>query len=229
MVARERVVGPLCRRQSHGSAIHESPRLGLLPLRVQRQQRRELGLGAAVGYDDDLRHQDEESHPVGAVAVASQQQDNGQCEISRILDRRSALRSSGCSRQSRVYQLVEVGGLRHQWRVPLRRGVEVEPPDLPGRHVALRRGFPRPARHQVRRAVHKGPRQLRRVATSRTTSTSSIRYRWTQSVDEHAGVVRRHRAALLQQQGYAQSVPDGPHRRLDRACSSTISGRLPSA
>ena len=160
MVAGERVVGPLCRRQGHGSAIHESPRLGLLPLRVQRQQRRELGLGAAVGYDDDLRHQDEESHPVGAVAMASQQQDNGQCEISRILDRRSALRASGCSRQSRVYQLVEVGGLRHQWRVSLRGGAEVEPSDVPGRHVALRRGIPRPARHQVRRAVHEGPRQL---------------------------------------------------------------------
>ena len=42
-------------------------------------------------------------------------------------------------------------------------------------------------------------------------------YRWTQSVGEHAGLVRRHRAALLQQQGHAQSVPDRTHGRFDRA------------
>ncbi len=77
-----------------------------------------------------------------------------------LLDRRQAPRPHGRSGASRIHQLVEVGVLRHQWGVPVRRGAEVEPADDPGRPLALRRRVPRPARHQVWRPVHKGSRQL---------------------------------------------------------------------
>ena len=65
-----------------------------------------------------------------------------------------------------------------------------------------------------------------RAATSRTTSTSSIPYRWTQSVQYMQDWYGDTGLRLLQPQGHAQPVPHRAHGRLRRECSSTTSGRL---
>ncbi len=107
--------------------------------------------------------------PSAQWQMVPEQPDHGQREVSRLLDRRPALRSAERTRPSRVHQLVEVGRLRHQWRVPVRRGAEVEPPDGPGRPLALRRGVPRRSTTSSSASSTRRDAATGRVATSRTT------------------------------------------------------------
>ena len=186
--------------------------------------------GSEPAWDTTMTYgvQDQEPHRCRAVAVVPDRHDGGEREVPRVLEGRPALSAQRPPGPSWVHQLVEVGRLWHQRRLPVRRYAEGEPADDSGRPLALHRAVPRPARHQVRRAVHEGPGQpagrllpeLRELPLPVPLDAERRR---------NAELVRRHRASLLQLQGHDQSVPDGPDRPTLPARSSTTGGRRPSA
>ena len=228
VVAEQRVLGTLRRPQALGRALHRPSRLRRLPLREQRRQRLELGQPAGMGHLDDVRLQDEEQHRVRAVAVVQRPQDDPQRQVAGLLDRRHALHPRGRSQPSGIHQLVEVDRrlrqLRRQRRLPLRRGLPVEPQHDPGRPLALRRGVPGRARPQVRRPVHEGAEQLPgRLLPELRQLPLPVPLDPERPV--HAVLVRRHRPQVLQPEGHDQPVPHRAHRRLHGCSSSTISGR----
>ena len=178
--------------------------------------------GNQPGWDTSmtLRLQDEEQHRLGPVAV-----------VPRATRRRSPPSAWASGPTTRptfpsdapghpgLHQLVEVDRrlrqLRHQRRLPLRRGLAVEPQDHPGRLLALRRGLPGRARPQVRRPVHEGTQQLPgRLLPELRQLPVPVPLDPERPV--HAVLVRRHRAHLLQPEGHDQPYSDRAHRRLPR-------------
>ncbi len=124
---------------------------------------------------------------------------------------------TGCARPSGIHQLVEVGRLRHQWRVSRtsrRRSRAVRRCRPTCRTIAEKFLGQHDIKFGVQYTKGRGNWQ---GGYFQNYVNFLYPLRWTQSVDEHAGVVRRHRAALLQQPGHAQSVPDGAHGGFDRA------------
>ena len=103
--------------------------------------------------------------------------------------------------------------LRHQRRLPLRRGLPLEPEHHPGRPLALRRGVPGRARPQVRRPVHEGAEQLPgRLLPELRQLPLPVPLDPERPV--HAVLVRRHGPQVLQPEGHDQPLPHGAHRRL---------------
>ena len=145
----------------------------------------------------------------------SQPQDDALRQVAGLLDRRHALHSRGRSQPSGLHQLVEVDRrlrqLRHQRRLPVRRGLSVEPQHAAGRLLALRRGVPGRARPQVRRPVHEGTQQLPgRVLPELRQLPLPVPLDPERPV--HAVLVRRHRAHVLQPEGHDQPFSDRAHR-----------------
>ena len=120
------------------------------------------GHPTGLGYQHDLRRRQQEQYALGPVPVAADRLDRRHGQISGLLELNDQpFVPDDAPANCRLHQLVEVGPfLRDRGRLPLCRGSEIHPPDVPGRRVDLRRRLPGRARHQVRRPVHQGTRQL---------------------------------------------------------------------
>ena len=97
---------------------------------------------------------------------------------------------------------------------PYVEALEVEPPDDPGRPLALRRGVPRASTTSSSASSTRRGGATRQDGYFQNYVNFLYPYRWTQNVSVHAELVRRHGAPLLQLQGHDQPVPDRAHRRL---------------
>ena len=226
VVARERIVGPLCRREGLGRALHESARLGLVPLREQRRQRRGAG-DRSREWDTTMTYgiEDEEPHAVGAVAVVPEQQDNG---AARSTWASGPTTSPMCpDERPRAIPGTSTGGSgpttastarSRTWR-PRSRAARPCQADMS--HYAEEFLGQHDIKFGVQYTKGRGNWQ---GGYFQNYVNFLYPYRWTQSVANMQDVVRRHGTALLQQQGHAESVPDGAHGRLRRARSSTTSG-----
>ena len=200
VVARERVVGPLHRRQGVGRALQEPPRLGSPT--TTRTTTATAGAGAAepgVGHDDDLRVQDEEPHGLRRSGSGSASgKHDGQRQVPGVLEGRPALPAR---RPCPTIPATSTGGSGPTTASTARSRTstaEGEPPDRAGRRLALRGGVPR------RSTTSSSASSTRRDAATRQDGYFQnyvnflYPYRWTQNVSVPAELVRRHRTAVLQ-------------------------------